>query len=95
MRILCNLLLQVRLVIDRMTKRSKGFGYVEFADQSSIPQALQLHGTILGGVPIMIKASEAEKNVAAELAFVFFFSHGFPFFLPTNSVVSNSSVCLC
>jgi RNA-binding protein 39 len=56
----------VRLITDRYTRKCKGFGYVEFYEREVIPKAIALSGTPLRGVPIMVKFSEAEKNIAAQ-----------------------------
>lgn len=53
----------VRLIKDRFNGKSKGFGYVEFVDPSSVQLALGLTGQMLDNHAVMIKASEAEKNV--------------------------------
>ncbi|XP_066290667.1 RNA-binding protein 39-like isoform X1 [Branchiostoma lanceolatum] len=55
----------VRLVSDHKSRRSKGFGYVEFGDKSSVPLAIGLTNQKLLGVPIIVQASQAEKNRAA------------------------------
>ncbi|XP_073011804.1 uncharacterized protein [Typha latifolia] len=54
----------VRLITDRNSRRSKGFGYVEFYDSMSVPMAIALSGQLLLGQPVMVKPSEAEKNLA-------------------------------
>eukprot|EP00658_Telonema_sp_P-2_P070046 TRINITY_DN5967_c0_g1_i2.p1 TRINITY_DN5967_c0_g1~~TRINITY_DN5967_c0_g1_i2.p1 ORF type:complete len:379 (+),score=67.57 TRINITY_DN5967_c0_g1_i2:233-1369(+) len=58
----------VRLITDRNTRKSKGFGYIEFENRDSIPRAIALSGTIMRGIPVMVKFSEAEKNLAAQQA---------------------------
>jgi len=55
----------VRLITDRNTRKSKGFGYVEFAHKDMVPTALLLSGQTLDGMAVLIKPSEAEKNFAA------------------------------
>lgn len=60
--------LDIRLITDRNTKRSKGLAYVEFARQEDVFNAVALTGQMLLGQAIMIKASEAEKNLAWEAA---------------------------
>jgi len=52
----------VRLISDRNSRRSKGFGYVEFSDPTSVPLAIKLSGQRLLGVPIMVSPTMAEKN---------------------------------
>eukprot|EP00850_Spirogloea_muscicola_P009847 SM000056S17965 [mRNA] locus=s56:323425:328468:- [translate_table: standard] len=53
----------VRLIMDRNSRRSKGVGYVEFYDAMSVPMAIALSGQLLLGTPVMVKPSEAEKNL--------------------------------
>ncbi|XP_043946098.1 RNA-binding protein 39 [Protopterus annectens] len=58
----------VRIISDRNSRRSKGIAYVEFVDVSSVPLAIGLTGQRILGVPIIVQASQAEKNRAAALA---------------------------
>ncbi|KAJ1674538.1 splicing factor, partial [Spiromyces aspiralis] len=51
-----------RIVADRISRRSKGVGYVEFEDLESVPKAVGLTGEKLLGIPIIVQYSEAEKN---------------------------------
>jgi RNA-binding protein 23/39 len=53
----------VKLIRDRFTNRSKGFGFVEFADASSIAEALRLTGKKLESSTVMVKSSDADKNL--------------------------------
>ncbi|XVE67189.1 hypothetical protein DITRI_Ditri08aG0140300 [Diplodiscus trichospermus] len=53
----------VRLIMDRISRRSKGVGYIEFYDVMSVPMAIALSGQPLLGQPVMVKPSEAEKNL--------------------------------
>lgn len=53
----------VRLIMDRNSRRSKGVGYIEFYDAMSVPMAIALSGHLLHGQPVMVKPSEAEKNL--------------------------------
>ncbi|PKS12196.1 hypothetical protein jhhlp_001495 [Lomentospora prolificans] len=53
---------EAQIVKDRISQRSKGVGYVEFKDESSVTQALQLTGQKLLGIPIIVQLTEAEKN---------------------------------
>ncbi|KAI9291611.1 splicing factor, CC1-like protein [Neoconidiobolus thromboides FSU 785] len=55
-----------RIVSDRNSRRSKGVGYVEFYTVSSVDPAIALSGQKLLGIPIIVQASEAEKNRYAE-----------------------------
>ncbi|KAM7275642.1 hypothetical protein ACFE04_017508 [Oxalis oulophora] len=53
----------VRLIMDRNSRRSKGVGYIEFYESMSVPMAIALSGQLLLGQPVMVKPSEAEKNL--------------------------------
>lgn len=57
---------KVELIVDKQSGRSKGFGYVEFESRDSVPAALSMTGTPIAGIPILVKPSEAEKNLAAQ-----------------------------
>uniref|UniRef100_H3CI21 RNA binding motif protein 39a n=1 Tax=Tetraodon nigroviridis TaxID=99883 RepID=H3CI21_TETNG len=52
----------VRMISDRSSRRSKGIAYIEFVEASSVPLAIGLTGQRLLGVPIIVQASQAEKN---------------------------------
>lgn len=54
----------VKLIRDKFTGRTRGLGFVEFYEESSVYAALALNGSLLKGFPILIKASEAERNVS-------------------------------
>lgn len=58
----------VRLIMDRNSRRSKGVGYIEFYDAMSVPMAIALSGQPLRGIPVMVKPSEAEKNLVQSTA---------------------------
>jgi len=59
----------VRLITDPRTRRSKGVAYVEFRDLTCVQAALALSGEKVLGIPIIVKASNAEKNrLAAQVA---------------------------
>ncbi|CAO2815638.1 unnamed protein product [Amaranthus hypochondriacus] len=49
--------------MDRNSRRSKGVGYIEFYDVMSVPMAIALSGQLIRGQPVMVKPSEAEKNL--------------------------------
>ncbi|KIJ45270.1 hypothetical protein M422DRAFT_251452 [Sphaerobolus stellatus SS14] len=51
-----------RIVTDRLSKRSKGIGYVEFRSIDLVPRAIALSGTIVMGLPIMVQLTESERN---------------------------------
>ncbi|KAF0700175.1 Aste57867_9303 [Aphanomyces stellatus] len=63
----------VLLIRDKFTNKSKGFAYVEFSNLEDIPKVLMVNGQIpsFQSFPILIKASEAEKNFAARKDAVF------------------------
>lgn len=54
--------LSVLLLIENITNETYSVGYVEFKDESSVTQALQLTGQKLLGIPIIVQLTEAEKN---------------------------------
>ncbi|KAI9917912.1 hypothetical protein PsorP6_012598 [Peronosclerospora sorghi] len=58
----------VLLIRDKFTNRSKGFAYVELSNLEDVPKVLLMNGQVpdFQVFPIMIKASEAEKNFAAK-----------------------------
>ncbi|KXS11947.1 splicing factor, CC1-like protein [Gonapodya prolifera JEL478] len=58
----------VKIITDRNSRRSKGVGYVEFYDEGSAQRAVTMSGQKLLGIPIIVQPSEAEKNLAAEMA---------------------------
>ena len=53
----------MRIIYDRNKPISKGMAYVEFKDKASIPKALELTGETLREQKVMVKHSEAEKNI--------------------------------
>ena len=55
----------MRIIMDRNTRRSKGFAYIEMATRESIIPALSLAGQTLMGQSVMVKSSEV--CVAARL----------------------------
>ncbi|KAG8455443.1 hypothetical protein GDO86_001574 [Hymenochirus boettgeri] len=58
----------VRIISDRNSRRSKGIAYVEFCDIHSVPLAIGLTGQRVLGVPIIVQASQAEKNRLAAMS---------------------------
>jgi len=58
----------IRMIIDKRSGRHKGAAYVEFYYKEAIPSAMRLAGQQICGYPVAIKPSEAEKNIAAEMA---------------------------
>ena len=57
-------LADIKIIKDRHSGRSKGFAYVEFEKKEGVAGALALSGKELMGQTVMVKPSEAEKNVA-------------------------------
>jgi len=55
----------VRLITDRNSRRSKGFGYIEMDSMSAVSEAIQLSGTQFMGKIVQIQASQSEKNGVA------------------------------
>ncbi|KAK7468862.1 Phosphatidylinositol-3-phosphatase SAC1 [Stygiomarasmius scandens] len=51
-----------RIVTDRLSRRSKGIGYVEFRSIDLVEKAMALSGTVVMGLPIMVQLTEAERN---------------------------------
>ncbi|KAM5536237.1 hypothetical protein V8D89_010136 [Ganoderma adspersum] len=51
-----------RIVTDRISRRSKGIGYVEFRTVELVDRAIALSGTVVMGLPIQIQHTEAERN---------------------------------
>lgn len=52
----------VRIITDSKTRRSKGIAYVEFWELEAVPLAIGLNGQRLLGAPLIIQASQADKN---------------------------------
>jgi len=55
----------VRLISDRNSRKSKGFGYIEYYSADSVIPALHLSGTQFMGQTVMVQATQAEKNKTA------------------------------
>ncbi|KXN90061.1 RNA-binding protein rsd1 [Leucoagaricus sp. SymC.cos] len=54
--------MDARIVTDRLSRRSKGIGYVEFRTIDLVEKAMALTGTVVMGLPIMVQLTEAERN---------------------------------
>jgi translation initiation factor 4B len=52
----------VRIVEDKMDRKPKGFGYVEFASLDGLKKALTLNGTNMGGRNIRISVADPRKS---------------------------------
>ena len=54
---------KVRLVADQKTGRPRGFGFVDFADESSVSAAVsQLHGLEIEGRPIRVARGKGGRG---------------------------------
>lgn len=52
-----------KIIEDRMTGRSKGFGFVEMADKASGEEAIkELNGKDLGGRPLRVNEARPREN---------------------------------
>lgn len=60
----------VRIITDSKTRRSKGIGYVEFWDSESVPLAIGLAGQRLLNAPIVVQATQSEKNRMASATLI-------------------------
>jgi len=58
----------IQLIRDPRSSRSKGMCYIEFEEINSVQIALSLSGRQLGGYPIMVQLTQGEKNIAAMIA---------------------------
>jgi len=58
----------IQLLRDPRSFRSKGLCYIEFEDVKSVQIALSLSGRQLGGFPIVVQLTQGEKNIAAQIA---------------------------
>jgi len=53
----------VRLIADRFSRKSKGFGYIEMDNMPAVSEAIQLSGTKFMNKTVMIQVSQSEKNM--------------------------------
>lgn len=58
----CGKVREAKVIVDRVSRRSKGVGYVEFAEIESVAKAISLTGQILLGIPVFVQLTESEKN---------------------------------
>src|SRR6266852_8992134 len=58
----CGEVISARVQMDRNTGKSRGFGYVEYADPASIEKALQFSGKEIDGRPINVDRSTSNKT---------------------------------
>ena len=52
----------VRIITDRDTGRSRGFGFVEMADEDADKAIEQLNGTEMGGRPLTVNEARPQVN---------------------------------
>ncbi|KAJ1675161.1 Eukaryotic translation initiation factor 4B [Spiromyces aspiralis] len=57
---------EVRLILDRMTNRSRGIAYVEFATIDGLKQALEKNGQELLGRSIFVEVAEQRASISRE-----------------------------
>ncbi|KAJ3790958.1 hypothetical protein GGU10DRAFT_281419 [Lentinula aff. detonsa] len=57
-----NTVMDSRIVTDRLSRRSKGIGYVEFRSIDLVEKAIALTGTVVMGLPMMVQLTESERN---------------------------------
>ncbi len=50
------------VISDRITGRSKGFGFVTFADEESAKKALEMDGKEVGGRNIVVNIAKPREN---------------------------------
>ncbi|KAF2838144.1 RNA-binding domain-containing protein, partial [Patellaria atrata CBS 101060] len=53
----------VRIVEDKMERKPKGFGYVEFGNLDGLKKALELHGTQFQGRNVRISVADASRYI--------------------------------
>lgn len=52
----------VRIITDRDTGRSRGFGFVEMGDEDADKAVEQLNGTEMGGRPLTVNEARPQVN---------------------------------
>lgn len=53
----------ISLIRDKMTKRLKGFGFITFADPSSVQSAIDINGEELLGRPMKVSVAKERERV--------------------------------
>ncbi|XP_055388412.1 RNA-binding protein 39-like [Condylostylus longicornis] len=64
----CGKVRDIQIIRDARSGKSKGVGYVEFYTPTSVMTSLAMTGQLLMDQPVIIQASQAEKNRAAKAA---------------------------
>lgn len=54
---------EIELIVGKKSRKSKGFGYVEFYRKEDVQKALTLSQHQLNGKTVIVQVSEAEKNI--------------------------------
>lgn len=54
----------IQLIRDTRTYKSKGLAYVEFEDRRSVPHALALSGRNLNGYPVLVQMTQSDRGYA-------------------------------
>ena len=57
----CGEVVQARVVIDRDSGHSRGFGFVTFASERGVARALELNGEVLDGQTIRIDHARSRR----------------------------------
>ena len=58
--------MDVRVIMDRLSRRSKGRAYIEYETREGAASALALSGSSFLGQTVQVRGSESEKNLAWE-----------------------------
>jgi len=56
--------IDIQLIRDTRTYKSKGLAYVEFEDRRSVPHALALSGRNLNGYPVLVQMTQSDRGYA-------------------------------
>merc|ERR1719447_1919498 len=52
----------IQLIRDTRTYKSKGLAYIEFEDRRSVPHALALSGQNLNGYPVLVQMTQSDRG---------------------------------
>jgi RNA-binding protein 39 len=56
------MVVDIRVIRDKYSKRCKGFAYIEFADKATVEPSLELSGQMLLDQAVNVRSSEAERE---------------------------------